>query len=131
MHSFSTTLPVSVADAESAVRDALGRRGFGIVSEIDVATNLNNALGVDRPPLKILGACSPVFAQQALEIDTAVSLFLPCNVVLEGIDDVTRVSAVDPREMMDDPRFVSLAQDVAENLQAVIDELAVNAPVPS
>ncbi len=131
MHSFSTILPVSLPDAEALVRDALGRRGFGVVSEIDVAANLNNALGVERSPLKILGACNPVFAHKALEIDTEVALLLPCNVVLEDIDGSTRVRAIDPREMMDDPRFASLADGVAESLQAAIDQLALNAHASS
>jgi uncharacterized protein (DUF302 family) len=106
------------------MRDALGRQGFGVVSEIDVAANLNAALGINRPPLKILGTCSPSFAQQALEIDSSVALLLPCNVVLEYAQDGTRVRIVDPRALIDDARFDALAEGVAEKLAAALAEVA-------
>jgi uncharacterized protein (DUF302 family) len=124
MHSFDKTLKMDVPAAEAAIREALGRQGFGVVSEIDVAANLNAALGTSRPPLKILGACSPLFAQDALEIDSSVALLLPCNVVLEATDGDTRVRIVDPRELMDDTRFDTLAAGVAEKLAAALEEVA-------
>jgi uncharacterized protein (DUF302 family) len=118
------SLPTDLATAEAAVREALGKQMFGVVSEIDVSGNLNNALGVDRPPLKILGACSPMLAHRALELDPTVALLLPCNVVLESDDDGTRVRIVDPRDLIDDPRFQPLVDDAAARLQAAADELA-------
>jgi uncharacterized protein (DUF302 family) len=124
MNAFEATVSMCLADADAAVRDALGRQGFGVVSEIDVAANLNAALGIDRPPLKILGACSPSFAQHALEIDSSIALFLPCNVVLEDAQRATRVRVVDPRELIDDARFDALAAGVAEKPAAALDEVA-------
>ena len=90
MRSIETTVPTDLPTTEAAVREALGAQGFGVVSEIDVAANLKNALGVERPPLKILGACSPVLVQQALALDASVALLLPCNVVLDPADGGTR-----------------------------------------
>jgi uncharacterized protein (DUF302 family) len=124
MHAFDATLKMTITDAEAMVREALGRQGFGVVSEIDVAANLNGALGTNRPPLKILGACSPLFAQEALDIDSSVALLLPCNVVLEDAHGATRVRIADPRELMDDPRFDALADGVAEKLAAALEEVA-------
>jgi uncharacterized protein (DUF302 family) len=90
-----------LADVETAVRDALAEEGFGILTEIDVAATLEAKLGMRRPPLKILGACNPVLAHRALEIDPALALLLPCNVVLETADDGrTRVSIADPRALL-------------------------------
>ena len=123
MHSIETTVDVPMDEAEVAVRAALAAEGFGVVSEIDVAANLRAALGVDRPPLKILGACSPTFAQQALEMDPSVALLLPCNVVLEPKGSGTHIAVIDPRELMTDPAFAELASDAADHLAAALAAL--------
>jgi len=123
MRSIETTVPTDLPTTEAAVREALGAQGFGVVSEIDVAANLKNALGVERPPLKILGACSPVLVQQALALDASVALLLPCNVVLDPADGGTRVRIIDPQELMDDPRFADLAQAAGVSLRAALAHL--------
>jgi uncharacterized protein (DUF302 family) len=120
MNAFETTVPADLATTEAAVRDALGTVGFGVVSEIDVSANLKNALGVDRPPLKILGACSPLLVQEALALDGSVALLLPCNVVLDPATVGTRVRIIDPEQLMDDPRFANLAKEAAENLRTAL-----------
>ena len=124
MHAFETTVAADFATTEAAVRAALGAQGFGVVSEIDVSANLKNAVGFERPPLKILGACSPTLAHEALELDPAIALLLPCNVVLEADGTGTRVRIVDPRDLIDDPRFAALVDDAATRLQAAADALA-------
>ena len=120
MHAIETTTDLSPTDAEGAVRDALAAQGFGVLTEIDVAATLRAKLDVDRPALKILGACNPTLAHQALQIDPSVSLVLPCNVVVEATDNGTKVAAVDPHDLMDDPRFTALADEAAQRLRAVI-----------
>ena len=126
MKAIETTTTLSPAEAEATVRAALGEQGFGVITEIDVAANLKAALGVDRPPLKILGACNPALAHRALQLDPSVSLLLPCNVVVETVDGRTRVAAVGPRELIDDPRFAELAADAAGRLQAAIDRVTAS-----
>jgi uncharacterized protein (DUF302 family) len=121
MHAIETTTDLSPTDAETAVRDALAAQGFGVLTEVDVAATLKARLDVDRPPLKILGACNPTLAHQALQIDPSVSLVLPCNVVIEATDTGTRVAALDPHDIMDDPRFTVLTDDAAQRLRAVIN----------
>ncbi len=123
MNGFETTVPADLEATEAAVRDALGTEGFGVVSEIDVAANLKNAIGVERPPLKILGACSPTLVQQALALDASVVLLLPCNVVLDPADGGTRVRVVDPEVLMDDPNFSDLARAAAVSLRAALARL--------
>jgi uncharacterized protein (DUF302 family) len=120
---FETTVVADPPAAERAVREALARQGFGVLTEIDVAETLRAKLGVERPPLKILGACNPTFAHRALDIDPSVALVLPCNVVLEAAPDGTRVRVVDPRQLMEDARFRALAEEAADRLRAAVDEL--------
>jgi uncharacterized protein (DUF302 family) len=124
MRSIETIVDLPMAEAEVAVRASLADNGFGVLTEMDVAATLRAKLGVERQPLKILGACNPVFANQALELDPSVALLLPCNVVLEPAPEGgTRVRAVDPRALMDAPEFTEIAADAAARLTAALDAL--------
>ena len=127
MDAFETIVPLSLADADRAVREALADQGFGVLTEIDVAATLRAKLGVERPPLVILGACNPTFANRALELDPSIALLLPCNVTLEPAAAGTRVRVVDPRALMDDPRFASLADEAAGKLRAALTLLYARA----
>ncbi len=122
MKPFETTVDAPFDRTEAAVREALAEAGFGVLTEIDVAATLKAKIDVDRPPMKILGACNPTFAHQALETDPTVSVLLPCNAVVETVDGRTRVSLVDPRELMPDPRFAEVAQAAAERLEGALRE---------
>lgn len=121
MDAIETIVDLSPADAEAAIRAALADQGFGVLTEIDVAAVFRAKLGVDRPFLKILGACNPNFASRALAIDPSVALLLPCNVVVEATEAGTRVSAVDPTALMNDPAFDELAGEVSSRLQAAVN----------
>jgi uncharacterized protein (DUF302 family) len=121
-----TTIDLPLSDAEVVVRAALQDQGFGVLTEIDVAATLKAKLGVDRAPLKILGACNPGFAHRALLIDPAVSLLLPCNVVLETVGGGTHVAIADPRELMPGEDLAELADEAAAQLAAAIDALEGN-----
>jgi uncharacterized protein (DUF302 family) len=120
MQAIEVVTSLSMSDAEAAVRTSLLAQGFGVLTEIDVAATLKTKIGVDRAPLKILGACNPQFAHKALELDEYVSLLLPCNVVLAETAEGTRISAVDPRALMDSPEFTPLAEEAAERLTAAL-----------
>jgi len=119
MRAITATVALPPDDAERAVRDALAAEGFGVLTEIDVAATLQAKLGVQRPPLKILGACNPSLAHRALELDPSASLLLPCNVVLEAADNATAVSIADPRDLMPGEQLAGLAQEAAARLERV------------
>jgi uncharacterized protein (DUF302 family) len=123
MHPIEKIVALTPDRAEAAIRTALGERGFGVLTEIDVAAVFHAKLGVERPFLKILGACNPGFAQRALQIDPNVSLLLPCNVTVEAVEGGTRVAAVDPLELMADPAFSELGAEVSKQLRSAIDAL--------
>jgi uncharacterized protein (DUF302 family) len=130
MKAIEATVALSVSEAENAVRCALAEQGFGVITEIDVAATLKAKLNVDRPPLKILGACNPTLVHQALQVDPSVSLLLPCNVVIEAAHETTKIAAVDPHQIMDDPRFADLADDAARRLRSALDTVASRNPRP-
>jgi len=116
----SIRVDLPYTEAVTRTRAALAEQGFGVLTEIDVAATLKAKLGVERPPLKILGACNPTFANQALAIDGSVSVLLPCNVVLEQADGGTKITAVDPRELMTDQPLRELAGEAADRLTAAL-----------
>lgn len=110
----------SITETEAAVRDALAEHGFGVLTEIDIAATFKAKLDIDRPPLKILGACNPHLAHQALETDPDAALVLPCNVVLEATDHGTAISAADPHDIITNPGLSALADDAADKLRAAL-----------
>jgi uncharacterized protein (DUF302 family) len=109
------------------VTEDLKKEGFGILTEIDVKETLKKKLNVDFRKYRILGACNPPFAYQALQAEDKIGLMLPCNVVVqETSDGRTEVSAVDPvasMQAIDNPKLREVAQQVRAKLQAVIDRL--------
>ncbi|MGC8498787.1 MAG: DUF302 domain-containing protein [Acidimicrobiales bacterium] len=114
-----------LADVESRVRAALAAEGFGILSEIDVAATLRAKLGVERAPLRVLGACNPALINEALAREPDVALALPCNVVLEALSETTtQVTIADPAQLMSDPRLADLVADARQHLGRALDEIA-------
>lgn len=132
MDAFETTVDEPIREVEAAIRRALMEEGFGILTEIDVAATLQAQLGVRRPPLKILGACNPSFANRALAVDPSLALLLPCNVVLEEMEESrTRISIADPRSMLalgkelNKNEIRDLGEEAAVALRRALDQVEV------
>lgn len=83
-------------EVDSRTRAALAANGFGVLTEIDVAATMKKKIDVDMPPYRILGACNPNMAYQAIRIEPRVGAMLPCNVILRAVDGGVEVSAIDP-----------------------------------
>lgn len=114
---------LGIVEAEAAARDGLTAHGFGVLTEIDVAATFKAKLAIDRPPLKILGACNPHLAHRALDVDPDAALVLPCNVVLETTSEGTTVTAADPHDILPNPALKELADDAANRLRAALDSI--------
>jgi len=127
MYGFSMTYKGSLPEAVSAVTDALAEEGFGVLTEIDVQATLKKKLGVERGGYRILGACNPKLAHQALEADPDIGLLLPCNVIVrEEEDGSTTIGFIEPAVMLGvtgRTDIAPLADEVKGRLERVRDAL--------
>ncbi len=114
-------------EAIAKVTGELANEGFGVLSDIDVAATMKKKLGKEMPPYRILGACNPVLAHQAISAVPEIGLLLPCNVLVreDAAGDV-RVSFMDPASVLglvDRADIVPLAKEVAAKLERVLAAL--------
>ena len=124
---FSKTLELSFEEAIERVTNVLKEEGFGILTEIDVKNTLKKKLGVDFRKYKILGACNPPLAYQALQAENKIGAMLPCNVIVQEKEDgKTEVSAVDPvasMQAIQNEGLGEIASGVRVKLKKVIESL--------
>jgi len=124
---FGKTVETGFDAALQKVTEELAKEGFGVLTVIDVQATLKKKLDVDMPPYRILGACNPVLANQAIGAEPEIGLLLPCNVLVrEDEDGLVHVSFMDPGAVLglvDDPRIDPLAGQVKHKLEAVLAAL--------
>jgi uncharacterized protein (DUF302 family) len=126
-YAFGKTVAMSFDQACTRVTDELAKEGFGVLTEIDAAATIKKKLGKDMPPYKILGACNPNFAHQALQAEPEIGTLLPCNVVVRlDAAGKTRVDFMDPHavlELVQRKEVDAIAGQVRERLQRVMNAL--------
>ena len=115
------------ADAVARATEALKREGFGIITQIDVSETLKQKLGVDYPSYRILGACNPKLAYEALQMENKVGTMLPCNVVVRDAGNGNiEVAAIDPvasMQAIDNADLKRAAETVRARLQKAVEAL--------
>ena len=124
---FNKTVNGNFDDVITKVTDELKKEGFGILTEIDVKETLKKKLDVDFKKYKILGACNPPFAYEALKAEDKIGAMLPCNViVIEQAPGQIEVAAVNPIASMaavENPALGKVASEVQSKLKKVVDGL--------
>jgi len=124
---FSTTLDQSFDAAIENVTAELKEEGFGILTEIDVKQALKEKIDVDFRNYRILGACNPPFAYQALQAEDKIGTMLPCNVIVQDTEDGrVEVAAIDPLASMraiENPQLQEIAEEIRGRLRRVVKRL--------
>jgi len=124
---FNKTVASSFDETIARVTEELKKEGFGILSDIDVKAALKKKLDVDFRKYRILGACNPPFAYKALQAEDKIGTMLPCNVVVQELDNgKVEVAAVDPVSSMQAVANVDLSEialEIQEKLRKVINNI--------
>lgn len=110
-------------DVDARARKALADHGFGVLTEIDVKATMKKKLDVEMPGYRILGACNPKMANQAIEIEPRVGAMLPCNVILREVEGGVEVSAIDPvasMQAIENAELTAVAGDVRDLLAKAV-----------
>ena len=108
---------------DARTRAALAENGFGVLTEIDVKATMKKKLDVDIPAYRILGACNPKMAMEAIRMEPRVGAMLPCNVILREVEDGVEVSAIDPvasMQAIDNPALNKVAGRVRDMLTGTV-----------
>ena len=123
----SKKIDATFEQAIDEVKEALAIQGFGVLSEINIHEKLKEKLDVDFRRYTILGACNPVYAYKALQIEDKIGTMLPCNVVIQELSkNEIEVSAIDPIASMmaiENPKLAKIAGEIKHKLERVIESL--------
>ena len=113
-------------DIDARTRAALTDNGFGVLTEIDVKATMKKKLDVEMSAYRILGACNPKMAHQAIGIEPRVGAMLPCNVILREVDGGVEISAVDPvasMQAIDNAELTAVAGEVRDLLTKAVEAI--------
>jgi uncharacterized protein (DUF302 family) len=111
---------------DTRTRAALSAHGFGVLTEIDVKATMKKKIDVDMDSYRILGACNPNMAHQAIGMEPKIGAMLPCNVILRAVEGGVQVSAIDPLASMqaiDNDELKSVAGQVRDMLAEVVQQI--------
>lgn len=124
---FNKTIKGTFDEVIAKVTEGLKTEGFGVLTEIDMKKTFKSKLDVEMRNYKILGACNPTFAYKALEAEDKIGTMLPCNVIVQELEDgLIEVAAVNPMASMQavqNDKLKDVAGDVTLMLENVIKRL--------
>lgn len=127
-YGFGADIDAPFDEAIERTKAALKAEGFGVLTTIDVKATMKEKIDVEFEPYVILGACNPHLAYRALQAEHELGLLLPCNVIVHEHDGVSRVSIIDPAQMLgfagDNPELKAVAAEAEARLRRVAATLA-------
>ena len=124
---FNKTIASDFESVKKRVIEELGKEGFGILSEIDVKATFEKKLEIDFRKYQILGACNPKFAHKAITAEDKIGTMLPCNVVLQELEngeiEVAAINATASMQAVENSKVAEIAKEISGRLKKVVDAL--------
>lgn len=124
----SKTVAINFEDAEDKIKQELEKEGFGIIFENYVSQTLNEKLNAGLRKYKILGACNAPFALRALQAENKIGTMLPCNVILQELENgQVEIAAIDPVSTMEPIKnnaLLEIASEVKEKIATALDRVS-------
>ena len=124
---FNKTIASDFESVKKRVIEELGKEGFGILSEIDVQATFEKKLDIDFRKYQILGACNPKFAHKAITAEDKIGTMLPCNVVLQELEngeiEVAAINATASMQAVENSKVAEIAKEISGRLKKVVDAL--------
>ena len=124
---FNKTIASDFESVKKRVIEELGKEGFGILSEIDVKATFEKKLDIDFRKYQILGACNPHFAHKAITAEDKIGTMLPCNVVLQELEngeiEVAAINATASMQAVENSKVAEIAKEISGKLKKVVDAL--------
>jgi uncharacterized protein (DUF302 family) len=126
-YDISKIVSMSFKDTVDRITSELQKEGFGIITEIDLKSKFSEKLGKDFRNYKILGACNPKLAFEAIQKESHIGVMLPCNVLVQEHESgEVEVSAINPMQSIGvagNPELTSLAEDVTNKLKSALEKI--------
>ncbi len=126
-YDISKSVSTSFEDTVDRVTSELQKEGFGIITEIDLKSKFSEKLGKDFRKYKILGACNPKLAFEAIQKESHIGVMLPCNVLVQEHESgEVEVSAINPMQsigVVGNPELTLLAKDVTSKLKSALERI--------
>jgi len=124
---FNKTVHGTFEDVIEKVTKELNEEGFGILTEIDVTATLKKKLDVDFKKYRILGACNPPYAHEALQVEDKIGTMLPCNVIVQEVDNnIIEVAAINPMTSMlavENEKLKDVANEITAMLEKIVERV--------
>lgn len=124
---FNKTIASDFESVKKRVIEELGKEGFGILSEIDVKATFEKKLEIDFRKYQILGACNPHFAHKAITAEDKIGTMLPCNVILQELEngeiEVAAINATASMQAVENSKVAEIAKEISGRLKKVVDAL--------
>ena len=120
------TIKADIETATNKVTEELQKEGFGIVTQFDVNQALKEKLNVDFRPYRIMGACNPAFALKSILAEDKIGTILPCNVMLQELENGVEIAIINPQSMVsdiDNAEMKAIAEQINEKMLRVISNL--------
>lgn len=120
------TINADLETATTKAKEGLQKEGFGVVTQFDVNKALKEKLNVDFRQYRILGACNPAFALRSINTEDKIGTILPCNVMLQEVENGIEIAIINPKQMVSDienDEMKAVANEIYEKMQRVISSL--------